>query len=90
MSRVKRRRRLRGKFFWKEEFYSICSRHFNWREDCPLCQKGEWINLWVHHVSSMVHDWAYPVWYWWVNRPNSRSRRRLEELFPGLKGKGKS
>jgi hypothetical protein len=82
---MNRNRRLRGRWFRREEFYSVCSRHYQWREDCNQCQAGMWRNIWMHHVSAFFNRFAYPLWHWWVNRPNSRSRRELEKLFPGLK-----
>jgi hypothetical protein len=82
---MNRNRRLRGRWLWREEFYSICSRHYEWNADCQLCQHGVWRNIGMHHVGHFFYRFAYPLWFWWVNRPNSRSRLELERLFPGLK-----
>jgi len=36
----------RGKFWWKEEWYSFCSRHQEYDKDCDICQHGTWENVW--------------------------------------------
>lgn len=78
----------RGRYLMKEEFYSICSMHRESRSDCDLCQEGTWTNVWTRRVGHLVHDHCYRLWYWWVNRPDSKSRRNLERIFPGLKDDG--
>jgi hypothetical protein len=71
---------------WRANWYSICSQHFKTDPACRACMAGHYINDWRHAMGKAVHDRCYPLWYWWANRPNSRSRRFLEEVFPGLKG----
>lgn len=39
------RRRVRRKFVFKQEWYSYCSRHIDYREDCEICQGGTWENV---------------------------------------------
>lgn len=77
--------RRRGPF--RQEWYSICSKHRGGGpdSDCRLCRTGQWHNVHRLKVSGFVHDHAYPVWFWWVNRPNSRSRKFLRSVFPNLR-----
>lgn len=61
----------RGKWFWKEQWYSICSRAHNedmYDKDCPLCQVGNWHNVWLNKIEGFFHDHCYKLWYWWINR----------------------
>jgi len=37
--------RTRGKFIWKERWYSICSIHGRYHEDCFMCRTGTWENV---------------------------------------------
>ena len=72
---------------WGCDWYSICSRHYNYDENCNLCNKGRWINRYKQLVSSLFFK-AWP-WAWrkWANRKNSPDRKYLESVFPNLKAK---
>jgi hypothetical protein len=70
---------------FKQEWYSICSAHQGFDPSCPRCQAGHWRSVVVQAIDSTVHRFAYPVWFWWHNRPNSASRKRLKGFFPNLK-----
>ena len=64
---------------------SICSCHRKYQDDCDMCRVGEWrwtLSMWVEH---QIYCHVRPLWRWWVNRPNSARRRRLEKTFPRLK-----
>jgi len=58
---------IRGKYFWKERWYSICSTHGNHDKDCPRCQTGHWINVWKNAIGGKIYDWFPGFWRWWVN-----------------------
>jgi hypothetical protein len=73
---------------WRRDWYSICSRHGQHREDCRLCAVGEWRNRWITWAGNIVYILAPCVWKRWVNRPASAARKFLEGAFPGLKGPG--
>jgi hypothetical protein len=70
---------------WRARWYSICSRHRHSERDCGACMAGRYVNDWALAGERVVCKFAYPLWYWWKNRPNSRSRRFLEHTFPGLR-----
>lgn len=57
----------RGKFFWKEKWYSICSIHGIHDPFCKICQTGRWHNVWMTAISGFFHDHVYWLWYFWVN-----------------------
>lgn len=78
----------RGSGLRREEWYSICSRHRHPRKGCHLCHTGHWVNVAAHNVEHAIYVCAPWLWRWWVNRPNSATRKRLESVFPGLRGGG--
>lgn len=79
--------RTRGRFLFKEEFYSICSAHMHSEGiDCKLCETGSWHNVYMLKASQLVYKISPSLWRWWANRPNSKSRKQLKEWFPNLKG----
>ena len=77
--------RSKGRYFWKVEWYSFCSRHRDHNPDCELCKCGSWHNVYFRKIDHFIHNNIYWLWYWWHNRYNSRSRRELKKWFPNLK-----
>jgi hypothetical protein len=49
---------------------------------------GHYVNDWGHAIDGLIYRRAYRLWHWWHNRPNSKTRRRLESFFPGLRRQG--
>jgi hypothetical protein len=76
--------RSRGFGYLRQDWYSLCSRHWNYKESCRLCRTGAWHNQIVSELSRMF----YKLWPWawrkWANRKYSPSRKRLMEWFPNL------
>lgn len=79
------RLKSRGRWWWHERYYSVCSAHFSPKDGCSACSAGRWINTWQHNIEHAVYVCCYPLWAWWVNRPESPHRKFLEETFPGLR-----
>lgn len=79
-----RKRRTRGWWLFKEQWSSICSRHYEYNPNCHLCNAGDWTNVPALWFSSLVFKLCPSLWRWWVNRPNSAARKRLKKLFPNL------
>ena len=59
--------RERGKFIWKEKWYSICSAHIKHDEDCPRCQVGQWKNVLSIWYDDFLYKYSYPLWYYKAN-----------------------
>jgi len=55
--------RTRGKFIRKERWYSLCSMHQEYNEDCDMCKSGTWNNVVTLWFDGLLHDLAYPLWY---------------------------
>jgi hypothetical protein len=68
---------------FKGEWYSICSRHCEYNEDCSLCNKGYWISDSEREFSDWLWKYSKRIWRKWANR---KPDERLEALFPKLKG----
>ena len=79
------RMKTKGKFLTKQYFYSICSGHSGDEEDCSRCQKGMWRYVWAIWLSGLLYKISPKLWRIWANRPNSKTRKFLEETFPNLK-----
>lgn len=58
---------VRGKWFWKKRWYSICSAHKDHNKDCQLCKTGSWHNVWLGAIEGFFHDHIYWLWYFFVN-----------------------
>lgn len=84
--------KMAGRFrYWgpfKEQWYSICSNHRTDREDCTRCSTGMWENIYLLKIRNYFCKHHYKIWYWWVNRKGSKSRKFLEKTFPRLRFKG--
>lgn len=59
--------REKGKFLWKKRWYSICSAHQDYKEDCPRCNAGTWNNIVMLAISGFFHDHFYNLWFYWMN-----------------------
>ena len=59
--------RTKGKYFWKKEWYSICSLHMEYQENCPLCNKGQWINVTRHWFNKLLYKYCYSLWFYNMN-----------------------
>ena len=81
--------RFRGNGKDLEEWYSICSRHRNYDNMCGMCKIGDWINVRRQQREALFYRFFPWLWRWWANRPSSPRRKRLEEIFPGLKNDGR-
>lgn len=74
----------KGKFFWKSEWYSICSMHYEHNPLCDMCTTGHWRNVWIGRFSSIVYKIAPGFWVWFVNLPpkNKKFFDNFEKLKP--------
>ena len=59
----------RGKLWWKEEWYSICSMHGGIHlKDCHMCNAGGWYNVWEHNFQVVLYRISHKLWIWYINR----------------------
>ena len=59
--------RERGEWYNKEHWYSICSKHREYEQDCDLCGTGEWRSVLGTKVSSIIYLIAPRLWRKWTN-----------------------
>lgn len=71
----------KGNYYWS----SICGIHYDYRKDCNMCNAGYWVNRNAAYFEGLVYKIAPWLWRWWVNRPNSKARKRIKGWFPNLK-----
>jgi hypothetical protein len=79
-----RQRITKGLLFWKYEWYSICSVHYNHNEHCKMCTSGGWVHCWSHIVSSLIYKLFPKLWIWYMNLPH-RKRKFFNDLNKGMK-----
>ena len=70
----------------RSDWFSFCSAHRVAQSDCQTCMTGQYRNRVGQAGEHFVYQHAYGLWHWWVNRPGSKDRKMLEEVFPNLKG----
>jgi len=74
-------------------WYSICSRHMKFNQECGLCNTGHWVNDELHELSSWLYRENPKLWRKWANRktkegePGHEARHFLEKIFPRLKSR---
>ena len=77
--------RTQGRGIFKKEWYSFCSRRGKFDENCHICNVGTWNNVYKRIIGSLIHKHFYKLWFWFVNRENSKTRKRIKKYFPNLK-----
>ena len=70
--------RIKGKYFWKKQWYSICSKHTSHYDNCKLCDVGKWENTWSLKISTYFHQNFYYLWSWWQNTRINKSRFNMK------------
>lgn len=67
------------------DWYSICSAHRDYRDDCPRCNAGLWYNRYWRVVDHQLYV-RWPVcWRLVHNLPWSRTRRFIRKTFPNAR-----
>ena len=52
------RKNGKGKFFWKYNWFSVCSAHKIYDKNCSTCNVGSWCNVsetWVGNIIFKTH-----------------------------------
>ncbi len=55
----------RGKYFWKERWFSLCSAHKIYNKECSTCNVGTWENVWRISIEKVVFIIS-PKFYKWL------------------------
>ena len=57
----------KGRWFWRRDWYSVCSSHQRVRHDCARCRTGHWHYRWLRRIDGVIYQ-RYPrFWVWWHN-----------------------
>lgn len=59
--------REKGKWFWKSQWYSICSKHYEYDENCNMCKHGSWVKDYNHMFSSLIFSFYPNLWKFYHN-----------------------
>ena len=57
--------RDKGRFFWKERWFSLCSAHQEYKKECNTCNIGTWENVWKTNIEKVVFIIS-PKLYKWI------------------------
>ena len=58
----------KGKWIFKQTWYSICSAHQNYKPGCSLCCIGHWSNDITHWIGGQLFKYLPKLWIWAANR----------------------
>lgn len=75
------KKRTKGRFLWKQEWITFCSRHPEYDGNCSICRNGFWrpsIIMWYEHV---LYKISYKLWFHYMNGhwPEDDYRKTLIE-----------
>jgi hypothetical protein len=70
---------------FQADWFSFCSAHRVSDPNCTTCMSGAYRSRVAGAGENFIYAYAYGLWYWWVNRSGSGTRKRLEAVFPNLK-----
>ncbi len=69
---------------WRQEFYSVCSKHRITHPTCSTCKAGSWPNCWKRALGARIYKRWPRLWRRWANRP--AGRRRLAYVLAQIRG----
>lgn len=67
------------------KWFSICSKHHDYRKDCNLCNTGHMVFMPAHHIGSFVYKVSPKMWRWYANIP--RNKRKWLRSFKRYENK---
>jgi hypothetical protein len=74
---------------FRQEWYSLCSGHFEYDPDCDCCNAGQWINVWWIHIDGFLYKYFGSLWFWLHNNSFARhygsSWKFLKKYFPNIR-----
>ena len=56
--------RDKGKYFWKEKWFSICSTHQKYNKECNTCNVGTWENVWRTNIEKVIFTISPKLYKW--------------------------
>lgn len=54
----------KGKYFYKERWFSMCSVHQQYNKECPTCNIGTWENVWRTNIEKLVFIISPKLYKW--------------------------
>ena len=56
--------RDKGKYFWKERWFSLCSTHQTYNKECRTCNVGTWENVWRTNIEKVIFTISPKLYKW--------------------------
>jgi len=81
--------KMKTKFL--KQWFSLCSAHHKYQEDCSMCDTGNWVFMPAHWISGWFFRVSPGLWRWWMNlrgfrfRFVSRKSGKRVDPFPNAK-----
>jgi hypothetical protein len=81
------KRKRKRKWFGLYEWYSICSSHYSYNDNCTLCNAGSWIFRPFNFIEELFFKYFPKQWEKWKNKPKRRAAflNKVKQWFPNLK-----
>lgn len=54
----------KGFLFWKKRWFSFCSIHYYYDENCHLCRSGNWSNVYFYSFEKLIYKNFPKIWKW--------------------------
>jgi hypothetical protein len=71
----------KGKFLFKKQWYSICSRHQHYEWHCELCNIGRWHNIFLSKISHFIFNHFEKLWIFCVNIKPKLGLTKLSQKY---------
>lgn len=68
----------KGFFIFKKKWYSICSAHQEYKNDCALCNVGSWKNVILSKIEGLINKLS-PKLYKKINNYKKVSLEQIDE-----------
>ena len=59
---MKQRSRYKG--LKKQLWFSLCSQHSVYDENCSMCNHGSWRNAFYHKIENIIYNISSKLWMW--------------------------
>ena len=74
--------RDKGRFFWRERWFSLCSAHQQYNKECKTCNVGMWENVWRNNIEKLVFIISPKLYKWLLKFKKVQLINIIEENEP--------
>jgi hypothetical protein len=74
--------RDKGRFFWRERWFSLCSAHQQYNKECKTCNVGMWENVWRTNIEKLVFIISPKIYKWLLKFKKTELINIIEQNEP--------